>query len=108
MRITLADGYSGHTARFQAEPLVIAGDSVLLRSKTEGGGMKVATKRYRVGLQVPTYAWANVEVNAANEEEAIQLVLVQAKAGDVKDFEYANWDMDEVTADFVEEIEREL
>lgn len=55
--------------------------------------------RYTVGLAIQTYVWANVTVEAESQEAAEEEAVRQARAGDL-DFEYADWNTDEVEADF--------
>jgi hypothetical protein len=59
--------------------------------------------KYLIQLTIPTYVWANVEVDVANEREARAAAISAVNSGTV-DFEHANYSTDEVEIASVEEM----
>lgn len=59
--------------------------------------------KFIVQLTIPTYVWANVEVDVANEREARAAAISLVNSGTV-DFENANYSTDEVEIASVEEM----
>lgn len=60
-------------------------------------------KKYVVRLNVPTFAWALVEVEATCEEEAVKIAFERNAAG-VVEYEYTALDNSDVELTGVEEV----